>query len=62
VQLYVARNTEKELVGYIQWLQKSGFRQEVVLELEQIAVHPKYQEQGFGVDSYEITLKSLLAL
>jgi len=48
IQLYVARNAQKDLVGYIQWSQKSGFRKEVVLELEQMAVHPKYQRQGIG--------------
>ncbi len=35
------------VVGYIMWNQKSGFRQEVVLELEQLAVDP--DEQGHGV-------------
>ena len=36
------------ILGYIQWTQKSGFRKEVVLELEQIAVEPNYQSQGIG--------------
>ncbi len=31
---------ENRVVGYIIWVQKSGFRPEVVLELDQIAVHP----------------------
>ena len=56
MQLYVARNAQKDLVGYIQWSQKSGFRKEVVLELEQMAVHPKYQRQGIG---YQLITKSL---
>lgn len=36
------------LVGYIIWSQKSGFRPEAVMELEQIAVLPKYHGQGIG--------------
>lgn len=37
-----------EVVGYIIWAQKSGFRPQVVLELEQLAVEPSYQGQGIG--------------
>jgi len=39
---------ENQVLGYIIWGQKSGFRPEVVLELEQIAVLPSYQGQGIG--------------
>lgn len=35
-------------VGYIIWTQKSGFRPEVVLELEQIAVTPEWQGRGIA--------------
>jgi ribosomal protein S18 acetylase RimI-like enzyme len=56
VQLYVAKNSQGEIVGYIQWIQKSGFRQQVVLELEQFAVLPEYQGQGMG---YALITKSL---
>jgi len=48
IQLYVAKSDQDKIVGYIQWIQKSGFRQQVVLELEQIAVLPEYQGQGIG--------------
>ena len=48
IQNYVAENMENEIVGYIQWVQKSGFRHEVVLELEQLAVLPKYHGKGIG--------------
>ena len=44
---YVAIINET-VVGYIVWSQKSGFRPEAVVELEQIAVLPKYQGQGIG--------------
>ena len=37
-----------DIVGYIHWTQKSGFRPEVVLELEQIAVIPRAQGRGIG--------------
>ena len=39
---------EDSIVGYITWSQKSGFRPEVILELEQIAVSPEYHNQGIG--------------
>jgi ribosomal protein S18 acetylase RimI-like enzyme len=48
VQYFVAESQDNEIVGYIQWSQKSGFRREVVLELEQLAVLPKYHRKGIG--------------
>lgn len=36
------------IVGYIIWVQKSGFRSEAVLELEQLAVAPEHQGKGIG--------------
>lgn len=47
-QLFVAESEAKDIVGYIHWCQKSGFRQEVILELEQLAVHPSCQGEGVG--------------
>lgn len=47
MQYYVAE-FNSQLLGFIHWTQKSGFRQEVVLELEQIAVHSDYQAKGIG--------------
>ncbi|WP_211091879.1 GNAT family N-acetyltransferase [Vibrio agarilyticus] len=43
--IYVAER-ENALMGFIVWSQRSGFRQEVVLELEQLAVAQEYQRQG----------------
>ncbi|CAH7025903.1 3-oxoacyl-(Acyl carrier protein) synthase [Vibrio chagasii] len=40
--------SDGEIVGYIIWVQKSGFRPEAVLELEQLAVLPTAQGQGLG--------------
>jgi ribosomal protein S18 acetylase RimI-like enzyme len=47
IKIFVAE-VEGEVVGYIQWIEKSGFRKEVILELEQIAVLPKMRNQGIA--------------
>src|ERR1019366_2004749 len=47
-QLFVAE-TDGKIVGLIFWTEKSGFRQEAVVELEQVAVQPEYQGRGIGV-------------
>jgi len=57
-QYYVALHGS-EGVGYIQWTQKSGFRSEVVLELEQIAVSPELQGRGIGRRLIEETLSRM---
>lgn len=44
------------IVGYIIWNQKSGFRPEAVIELEQIAVLPSHHGQGIGRSLIEETL------
>ena len=46
-RIFVA-HVDEEIVGYIQWIEKSGFRREVVLELEQIAVLSDRRSQGIG--------------
>jgi predicted N-acetyltransferase YhbS len=40
MQCYVAVDGSA-IVGYVHWTQKNGFREEAVLELEQIAVLPE---------------------
>ena len=47
MQYFVAEK-DSRIVGFIHWTQKSGFRLQVVLELEQIAVLPEEQNQGIG--------------
>lgn len=47
IRLFVAED-DGMLVGYVQWAEKSGFRKEVVLELEQIAVLQTQQKRGVG--------------
>jgi ribosomal protein S18 acetylase RimI-like enzyme len=48
IMLFVARDEQDKVIGYVQWIQKSGFRQESVIELEQIAVLEKQQGKGIG--------------
>lgn len=48
IMLFVARNEKDQVVGYIQWCHKSGFRKESVMELEQIAVTKRHQDNGIG--------------
>lgn len=45
--IFVAEESH-QIVGYIIWMQKSGFRPEAVLELEQLAVMPDFQGRGIG--------------
>ena len=47
---------DKDIIGYIIWAQKSGFRPEVVLELEQIAVSTSRRGQGIGRNLIEESL------
>lgn len=46
-RLYVA-DADHQVLGFILWSEKSGFRAQVVLELEQIAVAPQHRRQGVG--------------
>ena len=48
IMLFVARDENDKVIGYIQWIQKSEFRLESVVELEQIAVNKLHQGCGIG--------------
>lgn len=48
IMMFVARDEKDKVIGYIQWIQKSGFRKQAVFELEQIAVMKNYQGKGIG--------------
>lgn len=65
IMIYVAVNDMHQIVGFIQWIQKSGFRKESVMELEQIAVLTKFQDQQIGtmliMQSLELVKKYLLS-
>lgn len=39
---------DDDIAGYIIWVQKSGFRPEAIMEIEQLAVLPRFQGQGIG--------------
>jgi hypothetical protein len=49
---YFVAERDAAVIGFIEWIQKSGFRKEVVLELEQLAVLPRFQDQGIGMDRF----------
>jgi ribosomal protein S18 acetylase RimI-like enzyme len=58
MQYFIARN-DKEIGGYILWLEKGGFRKESVFELEQIAVRKTFQGQGIGTKLIEQSLPEI---
>jgi ribosomal protein S18 acetylase RimI-like enzyme len=37
-----------QVIGYILWIEKGGFRDEAIVELEQVAVDPAFRGQGVG--------------
>ena len=45
---YYVAESEEGVQGFVLWTEKSGFRDNVVLELEQIAVAPSEQRRGIG--------------
>jgi ribosomal protein S18 acetylase RimI-like enzyme len=58
MQYFVAQLRGKVL-GYILWVEKGGFRENAVLELEQIAVHPDYRGIRIGTKLIRESLKEL---
>ena len=59
ILMFVARNEKDRVIGYIQWIQKSGFRQQSVIELEQIAVLKSQQLKGIGTLLIEKSLRQI---
>jgi ribosomal protein S18 acetylase RimI-like enzyme len=49
----------RDLLGYILWMEKGGFRQESVWELEQIAVSPSARGRGVGGRLITVSLAGL---
>lgn len=45
---YFAAKENGEVLGYVLWVEKGGFRENAVLELEQIAVLPATRGKGVG--------------
>lgn len=52
IQMFAAEEDEG-IKSFIMWTQRSGFRENSVLELEQIAVHPDDQGEGIGTELTE---------
>lgn len=50
---------DDQIQGYIIWAQKSGFRSEAVVELEQIAIDPSQQNRGLGQFLIEQSLQQV---
>lgn len=58
MQYFVAKDGE-EIVGYILWVEKGGFRQGAVYELEQVAVSTEKQGNGVGTLLIEKSLEMI---
>lgn len=46
--VYYHIEVDEIIVGYILWSLKNGFRENTIIELEQIGIHPTYSGKGFG--------------
>ncbi|NRB79560.1 MAG: GNAT family N-acetyltransferase [Saccharospirillaceae bacterium] len=57
VGVEVGVEVETEILGYIIWSQKSGFRPQAIMELEQIAILPSHQGKGVGTQLIQDSLK-----
>lgn len=55
IQLFAAEE-DGRIEGFVMWTQRSGFRENSVLELEQIAVLPDHQGEGIGTHLIEESL------
>jgi ribosomal protein S18 acetylase RimI-like enzyme len=53
---YYVSESEGNISGYILWVEKSGFRAQVVLELEQVAVRAQFRNQGVGAALIGVSL------
>ncbi len=60
IQFFVAEH-DAQIVGVIFWTEKSGFRKEAIVELEQIAVRPSLHGQGIGTALIQQSLPSVAA-
>jgi len=45
---YYVLEQQGNIIGYILWCVKNGFRQKAIVELEQLAIHPDFSGQGLG--------------
>ncbi|MGA2418018.1 MAG: N-acetyltransferase [Candidatus Staskawiczbacteria bacterium] len=61
-QYFVAKRSKGhpgKISGYILWIEKGGFREKSIFELEQVAVKKDFQGQGIGT---QLIKKSLLEI
>lgn len=56
--VYYVLEQQGSVAGYILWCVKNGFRDSTVIELEQVAVDPKYSGAGLGRKLIEHSFES----
>lgn len=56
---YFTAKIDNKIVGYILWLEKGGFRNESVWELEQIAVDENFRGKGIATELINESLKEV---
>ncbi|MEW6998633.1 GNAT family N-acetyltransferase [Colwelliaceae bacterium BS250] len=54
--VYYVISVQGQTCGYILWCVKNGFREQTIIELEQIGIHPSSSGNGLGRALIEITL------
>ncbi|RFA30954.1 GNAT family N-acetyltransferase [Alkalilimnicola ehrlichii] len=54
--VYYVISLEGQICGYILWSVKNGFRENTIIELEQIGIHPNVAGKGLGRKLIEKTL------
>ena len=59
MKYFVAKNEKNIIMGYVLWMEKAGFRNQAVWELEQIAVAPDFRNQGVGTRLITDSLKHI---
>ena len=58
---YFIAKQDDNIAGYILWIEKGGFRERAVLELEQIAVRDSCRGDGIGCTLIEESLRCIQA-
>ncbi len=56
---YFVVKSERNILGYILWIEKGGFRKESVWELEQIAIKKEFQGVGVGKELIKDSLEKI---
>lgn len=61
VSQYFVAVMNGKVVGYMEWIEHGGFRKNSVIELEQIAIDPKYQGMKIGEALVKESLAQVVA-